>query len=66
MPYDAKDVQKLFDLITNRAFEKGRQKANKALEERVSKALLNETGPAHKMTAIDHALPPLRLTIEKQ
>ena len=66
LPYDAKEIQKLFNLITNRAFEKGKQKAKEALEERISKALLNGAGPAHKMTAIDHALPPLRLTIEKQ
>ena len=56
LPYDAKEIQKLFDLITNRAFEKGKQKAKEALEERISKALLNGAGPAHKMTAVDHAL----------
>ena len=65
-PYNAKDIQKLFDLITNRALGKGKQKAKEALEERISNALMNGAGPAHRMTAVDHALPPLRLTIEKQ
>ena len=27
---------------------------------------MNKAGPAHRMTAVDHMLPPLRLTIEKQ
>ena len=31
----------------------------------MAKALINGAGPAHRRTAIDHALPPLRLTIEK-
>ena len=31
----------------------------------VAKALINGAGPAHKRTAIDYALPPLRLTIGK-
>ena len=65
-PYNANDLQKLVDLRTKRSLETGKQKAKEALEERISKALLNGAGPAHRMTAVDHALPPLRLTIEKQ
>ena len=52
-------------VIKNRSFEKGRQKAKKAYEDRITQALINGAGPAHRMTAVDHMLPPLRLTVEK-
>ena len=52
--------------ITNQALEKGKQKAKEVYEENLAQALRNGAGPAHKMTAIDKALPPLRLVLEEQ
>ena len=64
--YDAKELMEVLDRITNRALEKGKQQANEAYEENLSQALRNGAGPAHKMTAVDSALPPLRLVIEEE
>ena len=64
--YETADLQALVELVKDRALETGKMKARKAYEESLTKALLNGVGPAHKMTAIDHMLPPLRLTIEKR
>ena len=64
--YNADDLLKLMDRRCRQSLERGKQKAKEALEERISKALLNGAGAAHRMTAVDHALPPLRLTVKKQ
>ena len=49
----------MIDRITNRALDKGKLKAKEAYEESIARALKDGAGPAHKITAIDHALPPL-------
>ena len=54
------------DNAANRALEKGEQTAREADGNHVAQALIDGAGPAHKMTAIDHALPPLRLVFEEQ
>ena len=56
--YKTDELQDLVKTIKNRCFEKGRQKAKQAYEDRLTQALLNGAGPAHRMTAIDHMLPP--------
>ena len=65
-PYEAKDLIKAIDRISNNALEKGKLKAKEAYEENVVQALRNGAGPAHKITAVDGALPPLRLVIEEK
>ena len=56
----------IHDRITNRALEKGKQTAKEAYEENLSHALRNGAGQAHKMTAVDSSLSPLRLVIEEE
>ena len=59
-------LKHLFGEIVDRALEKGKVKAKDAFDESLAQALRNGAGPAHKRTAVDHALPQLRLTIEKE
>jgi hypothetical protein len=66
MDYAAKDLHKLMKHAANRALEKGKQKAREAYGTHIAQALIDGAGPAHKITAIDHALPPLRLVIEER
>ena len=51
--------------MTNKAIDKGKAKAKEAYEEQVAHSLKNGAGAAHRRTAIDHALPPLRLTFKE-
>ena len=44
--------------------EQGREAAKKGFDESLANALTNGAGPAHKFTAVDHALPQLRLVFE--
>ena len=41
----------------------GKKKTREAFEEKVTQALRNGAGAAHRMTAVGAALPPLRLAI---
>jgi len=65
-PCEAKDLIRAVDQITNSALEKGKLKAKEAYEENIAQALRNGAGPAHKITAVDSALPPLRLVVEEE
>ena len=51
--------------LTKTAVDKGKEKAKQAFEASLTAALRGGAGPAHKMTAVDHALPPLRLIFEE-
>ena len=64
--YNTSDLRKLIDLITNRSLGKGKQKAKEAYQENLAQALRDGAGPAHKLTAVDHALPSLRLIFEEK
>ena len=65
-PYDANELIKALDRFFGKALEKGKLKAREAYEENLAQALRNGAGPAHKITAVDGALPPLRLVIEEE
>ena len=56
----------ILDRVTNTALEKSKQKANESYEEHLPQTLRNGAGQAHKKTAVDSALPPLRLVIEEK
>ena len=60
------ELIKALDRITGNALEKGKLKAREVYEENLAQALRNGAGPAHKITAVDGALPPLRLVIEEE
>ena len=64
--YDVKDLLELAGNLVDRAIGQGRKKAKEAFEDQLAQALRNGAGPAHKMTAIDTALPPLALTIRRK
>ena len=49
-----------------KATSNGKKKAREAFEEKVAQSLRNGAGAAHKMTAIDSELPPLRLAIRQK
>ena len=59
------DLVKLTNVMVERAVGNGRKKAREALEDHLARALKDGAGVAHKMTAIDAALPPLRLVMAK-
>ena len=46
--------------------KKGKQKAREADGTHIAQALIDGSGHVHNITAIDHALPPLRLVIEEK
>ena len=52
--------------MTDRAMNKGKAKAKEAYEDQVAQSLKNGASAARKRTAIDHALPPLRLTFREK
>ena len=60
------DLTKVTDHLTRKAMDKGREKAKNAFEANLATALKGGAGPAHKMTAVDHTLPPLRLIFEEE
>ena len=61
--YKMDDLTKLADNMVENARNNGKQKARETIEEELAEALRNGAGPAHKMTATDSELPPLRLVI---
>ena len=64
--YDATNLQTLVGKMVRLALEKGKDKAKRAFEAKLEVALKGGAGPAHKMTAVDHSLPPLRLIFEEK
>ena len=64
--YNTSEITKLMEDMTDRAMNKGKAKAKEAYEDQVAQSLKNGAGAAHKRTAIDHALPPLRLTFREK
>ena len=60
--YNTSEITKLMEGMTDRAMNKGKAKAMEAYADQVAQSLKNGAGAAHKRTAIEHALPPLRLT----
>ncbi len=64
--YDTKELMETLDRITNKALEQVKQHPNEAYEDTLAQALRNGAGPAHKMTAVDGAFPPLSLVIGEE
>ena len=64
--YNTSEITKLMEEMTDRAMNKGKAKAKEAYEDQVAQSLKNGAGAAHKRTAIDHALPPLRFTFREK
>ena len=65
-PYDLNDLMKLTEAMVEKATSNGKKKAREAFEEKVAQSLRDGAGAAHKMTAIDSTLPPLRLAIRQK